>query len=103
MVTVTWKDGEKPAEVITISDEVLASLEQFRLSSHFIVGGVAGHMHDSVKRMLLTSVVEIIVKPALEMFPPPGIAALKVQAKAAQKAIADAHAGILAGSGIRGN
>ena len=93
MVTITWQEGDKAPETFTISDAVLDSLEQFLKSSQMNKG--AGPIHSTVKDMLFTSMTEIIIKPALHVFPTPEIADLKTRAEAAQKALADAHAAIV--------
>jgi hypothetical protein len=98
MVTITWQDGDNTPEQYTISDDVLVSLEKFRLSSHFqiVKGDAADSIHASVKAMLYTSLMEVIVKPALLASPTPAIAYLHSQVEDSKKQLADAHAAAIA-------
>ena len=98
MVTITWQDGDNSPERFTISDDVMASLERFRLSSCFqiVKGDKADSIHDSVKLMLYTSLMEVIVKPALLASPTPAIAYLHSQVEDSKKQLAAAHATAIA-------
>jgi hypothetical protein len=94
MVTITWQDGDQTPDTFTIADDVLASLEKFRLTPHFEVG--PDRIHSTVQQMLLTPALELIVKPALRAFPTAALAGLHSQAEEIKKQLSAAHAAAVA-------
>lgn len=91
MITVTWTDGNGPAEEWVIDDGMISSLDKFRqamVGNRQVVPGkwVTGPRFETVKDMIVGVFMQHVVRPCLEMFPPPEIVALEDQAKAAQTA-----------------
>ena|ERR1035437_3267892 len=106
MITVTWNDGLTDPEVFNVPDPVASSLDQFRLRQTRITevpvvdpapGAattefLAVPIYPSIKDMLIGLFMQSLVQPAIAMFPPPEIVALRQQAEVAQQALAAAQA-----------
>jgi len=97
MITLTWQDGDNPVEPYVISDEVLASLEKYRLS--LTVPQQTGDgswaslpKYATIKDLVVGTLTDALVRPALNMFPPTTLAAALEQARAAQAALEEAKA-----------
>lgn len=102
MVTITWQDGANAPEKVTIPDAVLASLERFR-NGPCMQTAKGGPAHATVKDMLIGSLMEIVIKPALHQFPTPEIVDLAAKADAAQVALKKAHAAAIVRGSIDAN
>jgi hypothetical protein len=113
MIKITWEEDGQPAETFTVPDALVQSLERHRLMMTVPKSGPDpafgrqggpqeefkyGPKHDTIRELVVGHLLETLVKPVLETFPTPEIATLKTQVLAAQQALADAHAGIIAGS-----
>lgn len=94
MFKITIEDGTNPAKVLTIPEDVMTSLEAYRVERCHWVPELKKQvpLHGSVVAMASHHLMQDFVRPALERFPTPAIAAAKAQADAAAQALLDAHA-----------
>lgn len=89
-IRVTWEEDGQAAEVFELTDDLLHSLEQFRLSQTAPAitadGRRAVQPRDaSIRHMIVRIFQECLVDHALSMFPPPQVAAAQEQARLAQQ------------------
>lgn len=103
MIKVTWEEDGKAPEVFELSDSLLHSLEQYRLSQTAPAWTANGQRavlpkDASIRDMVLRIFKECLVDHALSMFPPPELAAAQEQARAAQLAAEEAKRAALMGA-----
>lgn len=114
MITITWQEDGKPAEVFTIADAVVQSLERHRLALTEAKSGpdpafgkpggpreefTYGPKHETIGAMVVGHLRETMVSQVLRRYPTPEIAALNAKAMAAQNEMACAHAAAVARAG----
>ncbi len=105
MITITWSDSATPEATpdrFVVSDEVLASLEKYRMSltapQQTMDGSYATlPKYADVKSMVVGIFIDVLARPAMSMFPPATLASAIEQAKAAQAAAEAAKAEALQG------
>ncbi len=110
MTTITWhQDDGAPDATITITDEVMASLETYRKAQTAPVATttlapdgitkvttyVTAPVYPTVRDMFIGSYAQGLLRQVLAAFPPTSIQALKAQADAAAQALQAAKDGIV--------
>ncbi len=84
-VTITWDDGVKTASV-TLSDDVLTSLEALRKTKVQLVSGAPAPIYVNVKQMILGEIYRTMILPALQSAPTTAVQTAKSQLESAQTA-----------------
>lgn len=100
--SIQWSENAQP-ESFTVSDEVLASLESYRLTltepRQTADGSWASvPKYATIKDLIVGVFIVAMVNPAVSMFPPAAIAAANEQVKAAQAALEAAKASAVMGT-----
>jgi len=95
--TITWNDGVTTPTVLTLSDEVVASLESFRNTMTSMQNGLLTPIYPSVQVMVVGVFTQSLVLPALAQFPPPSIQTAQAAVETAQSALAVAQAAAVPG------
>lgn len=95
--TITWNDGVNPATVLTIPDDVLASLEQFRATITTFQNGAIVPTYATVQAMIVGLFTKQVVQPALTAFPTAAIQTAQANLAAAQTALSAAQMAALPG------
>lgn len=96
-ITVTWDDHESAPTSFTVPEDVLASLERFRLALREIRGNDWAVVYPTVKDMIVGVFVKSLVMPAIQQFPPASIAAAQANLAAAQAALVVAQVAAIPG------
>lgn len=90
-ITITWNDGVNPADSFTITDDMAASLEQFRQSITTFQGGAMVPTYASVRELFVGVYMQSMVNPALRAFPTPAVLLAQQTVKTAQVKLAAAQ------------
>jgi hypothetical protein len=94
---VTWNDGTNPAAQFTVPDDVMASLDQFRLTVQSFQNGAFQPTYATVQQMIVGFFVTNLVMPALALFPTATLKTAQDNLTSAQAALAQAQAAAVPG------
>ena len=94
-ITITWNDGVNPVEGFTITNEMAASLENFRQSVTTFIGGAMVPTYTSIQELFVGVYMQNMVIPALAAFPTPTVLAAQQAVATAQTNLLAAQAGVI--------